>query len=112
LDKFDIKIVLISVIWMFSCDSSNKKFIDKTKMSVIFAELKLAESQVSRLNFMGADSAKVAFMYLEKEIYKKYKIDSLQYINSFDFYAKDKKELLSIYEGAENIIKKKNKNPI
>jgi len=112
LDKFDIKIVLISVIWMFSCNSSNEKFIDKTKMSTIFAELKLAESQVSRLNFMGADSAKVAFKYLEKEIYKKYKIDSLQYINSFDFYAKDKKELLSIYEGAENIIKKKNKNPI
>lgn len=112
MDKFDIKIVLISVIWMFSCNSSNEKFIDKTKMSTIFAELKLAESQVSRLNFMGADSAKVAFKYLEKEIYKKYKIDSLQYINSFDFYAKDKKELLSIYEGAENIIKKKNKNPI
>ena len=112
MDKFGIKIVLISVIWMFSCNSSNEKFIDKTKMSMIFAELKLAESQVSRLNFMGADSAKVAFKYLEKEIYKKYKIDSLQYLNSFDFYAKDKKELLRIYEGAENIIKNKNKNPV
>ncbi|WP_310588137.1 DUF4296 domain-containing protein [Lacihabitans sp. LS3-19] len=102
------------MIWMLSCNSSNEKVIDKTKMSIVFAELKLAESQVSRLNFMGADSAKVAFKYLEKEIYKKHKIDSLQYLNSFDFYAKDKKELLKIYEGAEAIIEKKKnkKNPV
>ena len=78
-------------------------------MAVVFAELKTAESMVSRLNLSGVDSSRVAFKYLEKRIYKKYKVDSANYVRSFDYYAKDKNQLLLIYQEAEKITEK-NKN--
>lgn len=109
--KLGIKIVFISLTCFFSCKSSSEDFIDKKTMAIVFAELKTAEAKVSRLNLTGVDSSRVAFKYLEKQIYKKYKIDSVLYLKSFDFYAKDKKQLLSIYVQAEKIIEKnKNKN--
>ena len=80
-------------------------------MAIVFADLKTAEAKVSRLNLTGVDSSRVAFKYLEKQIYKKHKIDSVLYLKRFDFYAKDKKQLLSIYVQAEKIIENnKNKN--
>ncbi|MCP9765783.1 DUF4296 domain-containing protein [Lacihabitans soyangensis] len=109
--NFGIKIVFISLTCFFSCKSSSEDVIDKKTMAIVFAELKTAEAKVSRLNLTGVDSSRVAFKYLEKQIYKKYKVDSAQYLKSFDFYAKDKKQLLSIYIEAEKIIEKnKNKN--
>lgn len=109
--NFGIKIVFISLTLVFSCKSSTSDFIDKKTMAVVFADLKTAEAKVSRLNLTGVDSSRVAFKYLEKQIYKKYKVDSLKYLQSFDFYAKDKKQLLYIYDQAAKIIEKsKNKN--
>jgi hypothetical protein len=112
LGKLGIKIVFISLTFFFSCKSSPDGIIEKKTMAIVFADLKTAEAKVSRLNLTGVDSSRVVFKYLEKQIYTKHKIDAAQYLKSFDFYAKDKKQLLSIYIQAEKIIEKnKNKNP-
>lgn len=109
--KFGIKIVFISLTCFFSCKSSPNGIIDEKTMAVVLAELKTVEAKVSRLNIVGVDSSKVAFKYLESQVYKKHKINAHQYLKSFDYYAKDKKQLLSIYTKAEKIIEKnKNKN--
>jgi hypothetical protein len=111
LGKFGIKIVFISLACFFSCKSSPEDVIDKKTMGMVLAELKSAEAKVGRLNLVGTDSSRVAFKYLEDKIYKKYNIDSASYLKSFDFYAKDKKQLFSIYLQAEKIIEtNKNKN--
>jgi hypothetical protein len=113
LGKFGIKIVFISLTCFFSCKSSPDGVIDKKTMAAVLAELKTTEAKVSRLNLVGVDSSRVAFKYLESQVYKKYKINPNEYLKSFDFYAKDKRQLLSIYSQAEKIIEKnKNNNTV
>ena len=97
----------------FSCKSVPDDIIDKKTMSKLIAELQTTEAKVSRFNLRGVDSSRVAFKYLEKKILKKYKIDSLLYTKSFDYYAKDKSSLFKIYKDAEKIIEKtKDKNTV
>lgn len=111
--KFGIKIVFISLTCFFSCKSSPDGVIDKKTMAAVLAELKTTEAKVSRLNLVGVDSSRVAFKYLESQVYKKHKINANEYLKSFDFYAKDKRQLLSIYSQAEKIIEKnKNNNTV
>ena len=97
---------------LFSCKSTPDGIIDKKNMALIVADLQLAEAKVSRFNLRGVDSSRIAYSYLEKNIFKKYKIDSAKYVKSFDYYALDKSALLKIYSEAESILeKRKNKTP-
>ncbi len=104
--KSSIKIVFIYLFTCISCKQGDIKgeILDSETMSILISELQFAEAKANRMSFNGIDSSKVAFHYLEKQIFKKYKTDSLNFVKSFDFYAKNKNQLLKIYEKAENLL--------
>lgn len=73
-------------------------------MAILISQLQNAETKVNRMNFNGVDSSRVVFKYLETTILKKYKTDSLSFVKSFDYYAKNKSDLLKIYGLAEKLL--------
>lgn len=73
-------------------------------MAILISQLQYEEAKANRMSFKGIDSSRVAFKYLESKVFKKYKTDSLSFVESFDYYAKNKKDLLKIYELAEKLL--------
>lgn len=110
--KSGIKIVLIYLLTLFSCNENdvNKNIIDVNTMAKIIVDLQYNEGQVNKLGFPNVDSSQVAFSYLQKKTFKKYKVDSLQFVKSYDFYAKNKDLMIDIYSEAENILTLKKEN--
>jgi hypothetical protein len=104
--KSGIKIVFIYLFTCVSCkqDKKNGEILDAKTMAILISELQFAEAKANRMSLNGMDSSKVAFHFLEKKIFKKYKTDSLSFVKSFDFYAKNKSELLNIYKTAEDLL--------
>ena len=89
-----------------SCKQEKRKgnVLDKKTMAILISQLQYAEAKANRMSFNGIDSSKVAFKYLETKILKKYKTDSLNFVESFDYYAKNKSDLLEIYGLAEKLL--------
>lgn len=104
-----IKIVLICLIALVSCNqkSEKKRILEKSVMVDLILELQNAESLASRVSVNSTDSSKVVFRYLSNNIYKKYNTDSAQFVKSYDYYAGLNKELIEIYKLAEERLKKK-----
>lgn len=72
--------------------------LDAEEMKPLLKEFHLLEAQVARMSFQNQDSAKVAFQYLEKKIFKKYGIDSATYARSYQFYGENPAVFLRIYQ--------------
>ncbi len=104
--KSFIKIVFIYLFTFISCKQEKRKgeILDTKTMAILISQLQNAEAKVNRMNFNGVDSSRVVFKYLETTILKKYKTDSLSFVKSFDYYAKNKSDLLKIYGLAEKLL--------
>ncbi|UBM57572.1 DUF4296 domain-containing protein [Marinilongibacter aquaticus] len=91
----------------FSCQPNDgpKDLIAEDKMIDIMTELQVAESRVGRLNLRTYDSSVVAFQYLQDKVFEKYKVDSTQYIESYDYYGEHPKQFADIFERVEDKIK-------
>lgn len=95
-------LILISfVIW--GCSNSSpflpekpKNLLSKEKFKVIFSEMTLNEmmvqTKISSPIKINKESNRLAKMTL-----KKHGVDSLQYVQSFDYYAADKDEMEKIH---------------
>lgn len=80
----------------FSCNSSVEKpknLIDKDKMTDILYDISLLEA-IKTQNINGGLTVKTANEY----IYKKYNIDSAQFVNSNKYYASDLEEYKKMFE--------------
>lgn len=69
-------------------------------MTAVIVDLKLLESKVDHFSLRNSDSSKVAFRYLQHEVFKKHKTDSAAYHKSYDYYLSRKKQLVKILEDA------------
>ena len=78
-----------------------KNLIEKEKMINVLYDLSLLESMKSQ-NINGGISNKSASDY----IYKKYKIDSLQFAKSNAYYASDYREYKKMYDALSDRLKK------
>ena len=91
-------ITLFSIIFFFSCQSDKikkpKDLIEKNKMGLIMRDMILMKS-ISR-NYIVAIKNKNWFG--DKYIYEKYSIDSLQLVESQNFYAKSPKIYLEMHK--------------
>lgn len=84
-------------------------------MTSLIVDLKLLESKVDHFFLRNPDSSKVAFRYLQHEVFKKHKTDSATYYESYEYYLARKKQLIKILEDAskrledtqENLLQKK-----
>ena len=91
-------LVFLSFILLASCSNSTvskpKNLIDEDKMVEIFYDLALLEAVRTQIpqekqHYKGLPN---------KYIFKKYKIDSLQFVNSNQYYASDVSNYKKMYE--------------
>ncbi len=82
-------LILLTAVCITACrkPGAPDKLIDKSTMIEILTEIQVTEARLSRLNVRSFDSTVVAFNYLQAEIFRKYKVDSLAYVQSYKYYA-------------------------
>lgn len=91
------------------CLSCNKdlvekpdNLIDKKVMGDIFYDMSLLEA----LKYQNSNSLYTNGINIKTYIYKKYKIDSLQFVKSNAYYAADYREYTKMYEALNERLKK------
>lgn len=67
-------------------------------MAEILADIHIAESKVSKMNFRSMDSSVVVFNKLQQDIWAKYEVDSASYNKSYAYYAANPEAMSSLYE--------------
>lgn len=68
------------------------------QMVDILTEVHIAESRVSKLGLTAADSSALIYRHLEQKIYRKLKVDTAAYRQSYNYYASDPTQLEAIYK--------------
>lgn len=110
--NFSTKKIFLAVILplALACKSAPdlpKDAIDVETMSKIIADIHLTEAKMSRLSFQDFDSTKVVFKHFEEKVFAKYKVDTVQYRKSYEFYAANPEYMTAIYDKAVKILEKK-----
>ena len=87
----------VLIIMSFGCNSNSvekpKNLIEKDKMVAILYDISLLEA-IKIQNINGGITSEIAYDY----IYKKYKIDSVQFSKSNKYYASDIDEYKKMFE--------------
>ena len=111
-DKTKMKKILISislVILLTGCNDTNiskpKKLIDEDKMVNIFYDLSLLEA----IKAQNPYSSQNQLINPKEFIYKKYKIDSLQFTQSNQYYVSQIDKYKKMYEKVGERLKKEKK---
>jgi len=92
------------LVW--GCNSRPKEKLSKDEMAAIIVDLKLLESKVDNFLLRSSDSSKIAFRYLQHQVFKKHKTDSTTYFENYDYYLSHKKQMLEILENASETLAK------
>jgi len=79
-------------------------------MATILSEIHIAESRVTRLQLKSLDSSLLIFNKLKNDIWKKQKVDTLVYKNSYTFYMTHPQQMARIYEMVNKKIEAREKN--
>jgi hypothetical protein len=79
------------------------KLIDEPTMASILTDIHILEAKINDLNIPNSDSASFIYRKLEKDIYKKYQVDTASYKASYKYYLGNIDQFEGIYN---NVIKK------
>ncbi len=107
---FSLKSIILFILigtGFVSCKSDLYDKKELNRMANIIVDLQRLESKINRQNFQDPDSSKMAYKFLEKEIFKKHKTDSARFSQDFNKLAQNKERLLEVYTMAEKIVDKK-----
>ncbi len=110
MENYALKIVIILLFTVSGCKSTPKDILSEEKMAEIIVDIKMLESTADRTFYRSIDSTRVAFKQLQKEVYKKHKIDSAGFSKSYDYYLNNKRQFLKVLEKAEKILEKATEN--
>ncbi|SKC16661.1 protein of unknown function [Dyadobacter psychrophilus] len=72
--------------------------MSEEQMATILTDIHLAESRVNRLQLRSLDSSLMIFNQLKSDIWKKYKVDTVAYRKSYDYYMTRPEMMTRIYE--------------
>jgi hypothetical protein len=98
---------------IFSCSEEEtppKGTLSEEQMAVILTDIHIAESRVNRLQLRSLDSSLLIFNRLKSDIWKKYKVDTLAYKESYDYYMTHPQIMSRIYENVNRKIENREKN--
>lgn len=108
-----VSFIFISGFLGITACSSNEKLpqsaLTQEQMASILADVHIAESRVTKLQLKSSDSSLLVFEKLKKEIWKKHKVDTLVYRNSYDYYMTHPKQMSRIYESVNKKIELREK---
>ena len=87
----------VAAFLLFSCggDEESRDILPPETMINMMADLRILEGRVSVLN-LGQDSSRNLYKELEKRIFDKYRVDSLTYVKSYQYYLLRPEEALFI----------------
>jgi hypothetical protein len=83
--------------------------LSEEKMADILTDIHIAESRVTRLQLKSLDSSILIFDKLKQEVWKKYKVDTLVYRNSYSFYMTHPVYMARIYQNVNKKIEAREK---
>ncbi|GLU51109.1 hypothetical protein Dfri01_05700 [Dyadobacter frigoris] len=83
--------------------------LSEEKMADILTDIHIAESRVTRLQLKSLDSSILIFDQLKQGVWKKYKVDTLVYRNSYSFYMTHPQYMTRIYENVAKQIEQREK---
>ncbi|MDI9866291.1 DUF4296 domain-containing protein [Flectobacillus sp. DC10W] len=91
--------ILLLIGLLSACSTSDKpdNLIPEDKMIRLLEEVHIAENQVNNLHMGSADSSLVVYKGLEKEIFKKYGVDTAIYRASFKYYVARPEQFKTMY---------------
>ena len=101
-------------VWLIAAcqnpeDKQPDNLIPAERMSNILTEVHFAEARVSRLGLAAGDSANVAYKHLEKQIFRRFEVDTATYSKSYAYYSAHPEEMEAIYKVVVKNIEKKMK---
>lgn len=112
--KYQNVILYVSlIILVLSCGKDEgkvvipKDILPKKKMMLILEDIHIAEAIVTNARYPNLDSSRVAFANLQKEVFKKHKVDSVAYAKSYSFYAKNPIIFKEIYKVVQTSLHQK-----
>ena len=97
----NILLYVMIVLFLASCgtkESIPSDMVPKEKMINILLDVHIMESKIESVRFGSRDSMQVAYLKTQKEILKKYKVDSATYYKSYDYYFERMGHMKEIYE--------------
>jgi len=101
-------VIICLMLSFFSCNNTIEKpknLIEKDKMTKILYDLSLLDAMKNQYIEGGISNQKA-----NDYIYKKYKIDSIQLVQSNKYYASDIEEYKKMLEEVKSILDKENNN--
>lgn len=107
-------ILLISFLFTFSACSEEEKppkgTLSEEKMAAVLADIHLAEAHVNRIQLKSLDSSLMLFNRLKSDIWKKNKVDTVAYRESYSYYMSRPETMARIYEKVNKKIEVREKN--
>lgn len=100
---------------LFSCvtdDDPPSGTLSETEMAAILTEVHLAEARIGQLNLKTQDSSILVYNHLKNQIWKKLKVDTLVYKESYEFYVTHPKRLERIYDQVKKDIEDREKSKV
>ncbi|GAA4405835.1 hypothetical protein GCM10023187_24640 [Nibrella viscosa] len=79
-------------------DKPPANLIPKETMVEILTDIHLAEARVSKLALGSSDSSAIVYRRLERDIFKKHKVDTAAYNQSYTYYSAQPKLMEEIYK--------------
>lgn len=97
----NILLYAMTILFLAGCGSKESipsDMVPKEKMVNILLDVHVMESKIESVRFGSRDSMQVAYLKAQKEILKKYKVDSTTYYKSYDYYFQRMGHMKEIYE--------------
>jgi uncharacterized protein YaeQ len=104
---------ILGLLAASGCSDSNKppkEVLTPEEMASILSDIHIAEARITKLQLRSSDSSLMVFDTLKKQIWKKHKVDTLAYRNSYDYYMTNPKQMSQIYEKVNKKIEAREKN--
>lgn len=103
--------LLLSGWLILSCtapeDAQPDNLISEARMATILTEIHLAEARVSRIGLGSSDSSNIVYKRLERQIFRKFQVDTSAYTKSYVYYSSHPRQMEIIYKQITENLKKK-----
>lgn len=83
---------------LFSCsETKTERIIPEDKMVNILVDIHLTEGKVNGIHLGSVDSSLIVYNYFEKQVFKKYQVDSTSFNKCLNSYLREPTELKKLY---------------
>ena len=98
--------LFLGLLWLlFACGPNAENgterpdnLVDEDRMVAILTEVHLNEAKVGKLNLRSSDSSNLVYKRLERQLLKKYDVDTSAYSRSYIYYASHPEAMERLYK--------------